>query len=40
MTITHIMADGSTRQSVEGIVIRDKNFYAVIRGIAEKRKKS
>lgn len=37
--ITHIMADGTTRKSVEGVVITNDQFYRVLKGIIEKRKK-
>ena len=39
MKITHIMADGTTRESVEGVVIQSEQFYQVLQGIMEKRKK-
>ena len=39
MKITHIMADGTTRESVEGVVITNDQFYQVLNGIIEKRKK-
>lgn len=39
MKITHIMADGTTRKSVEGVVIKSDQFYQVLQGIMEKRKK-
>lgn len=38
MNIIHIMADGSTRKSVEGVVIQSDQFYRVLQGIMEKRK--
>lgn len=37
MRIIHIMADGSTRESVEGMVIRNKEFYEVLNGIIAKK---
>lgn len=37
MNIIHIMADGSKRESVEGLVIQNEDFYEVLRGIIEKR---
>jgi hypothetical protein len=40
MKITHIMADGSTRDSVAGVVIKSDQFYQVLQGIMEKRKNS
>lgn len=39
INILHIMADGSTRDSVEGVVIKNDQFYQVLQGIVEKRKK-
>ena len=39
MKIIHIMADGTTRDSVEGVVIQSDQFYQVIQGILEKQKK-
>lgn len=38
MKIIHVMADGSTRESIEGVVIRNKEFYQVLNGIIEKKK--
>lgn len=40
MQIIHIMKDGTVRDSVEGIVIPNGEFYQVLRGITEKRKKA
>ena len=37
MKIIHIMADGSTRESIEGIAIQNEEFYRVLNGILEKR---
>lgn len=39
MQIIHIMADGTIRDSIEGIVIPKGDFYRVLNGIIEKRKK-
>ena len=39
MNIIHIMADGSVRESVEGVVIQSEQFYQVLRGIAEDKNK-
>jgi hypothetical protein len=39
MEIIHIMKDGTVRESVEGIVIQNDEFYKVLNGILEKRKK-
>lgn len=38
MKIIHVMADGTTRESVEGVVIKSDQFYQVLQGITEKRK--
>lgn len=38
MKITHIMADGSIRQSVAGVVITSEQFYQVLNGILENQK--
>jgi hypothetical protein len=35
MTITHIMADGTVRDSIEGVVIQSEQFYEVLRGIQD-----
>ena len=37
MRIIHIMKDGTMRDSVEGIVIPDGDFYRVLQGIVEKK---
>lgn len=37
MKITHIMADGSVRESVEGIKIPNKEFYIILRQIRSKK---
>ena len=37
--IIHIMADGTTRDSVKGVVITSEQFYQVVQGILEKQKK-
>ena len=39
MKIIHVMADGSTRDSVAGVVIQSDQFYQVVQGIMDKRKK-
>ena len=39
MKIIHVMADGSTRDSVAGVVIKSDQFYQVLQGIMEKQKK-
>lgn len=39
MNIIHVMADGSTRDSVAGVVIKNDQFYQVLQGIVENRKK-
>lgn len=37
MKITHIMADGSKRESIKGVVIQSEEFYQVLHGIIEKK---
>ena len=37
MNIIHIMADGTVRQSIEGVVIQSEQFYQVAQGILEKQ---
>lgn len=37
MEIIHIMADGTVRESVEGVVIPDGPFYQVLQNIIEKK---
>lgn len=37
LRIIHIMADGTTRDSVAGVVIKSDQFYQVLHGIVEKR---
>ena len=39
MKIVHIMKDGSVRDSVEGIVIPNGDFYRILQIIIEKRGK-
>ena len=39
MKIIHVMADGTIRDSVEGVVIQSEQFYQVLQGIMEKQKK-
>lgn len=39
MKIIHVMADGTTRDSVAGVVIKSDQFYQVLQGIIEKQKK-
>ena len=39
MNIIHIMKDGTVRQSIEGVVIPKGDFYRVLQGILENRKK-
>lgn len=38
MNIIHVMADGSIRESIEGVVIQSEEFYQVLQGIIEKRR--
>lgn len=40
MNIIHIMKDGTVRDSVEGIVIPNGDFYQVVKCILEKQKKA
>ena len=37
MNIIHIMADGTTRKSIDGVVITNDQFYQVANGIIEKK---
>ena len=39
MNIIHVMADGTTRKSIEGVVIQNEQFYQVLQGILDKKKK-
>ena len=36
MNIIHIMADGTTRETIEAVVITSDQFYQVVNGILEK----
>lgn len=36
--IVHIMADGTIRESVDGLVIKSKDFYQVLTAIQQKKK--
>ena len=36
MRIIHVMADGSVRESNEGVVIQSEQFYQVLQGIMER----
>lgn len=38
MRIIHVMADGTTRDSVAGLVIQNEQFYEVLNGIIEKQR--
>ena len=38
MNIIHIMKDGTTKESIEGVVIQNEQFYQVLRSITEKRR--
>ena len=40
MQIIHIMADGTVRDSIEGVVIRNEQFYRVLNGILERQSKA
>lgn len=37
MKVTHVMADGTIRDSVEGLVIKSPQFYQVLNGIQQKK---
>lgn len=37
MNVIHIMKDGTSRKSVEGIVIQNKDFYQVLNAIQQKK---
>lgn len=39
MNIIHVMADGTVRESVEGVVIQNEQFYQVANGILEKKER-
>ena len=39
MRVIHIMKDGTVRESIEGVVIPNGEFYRVLQGILEKRRK-
>ena len=36
MNIVHVMADGSVRESIEGVVIQSEQTYQVLQGIMER----
>jgi hypothetical protein len=36
MNVIHIMKDGTKRKSVEGLVIRNKEFYEVLNAVRKK----
>ena len=38
MRIIHIMKDGSTRDSIEGLVIQNREFYQMLNGIIKRKK--
>lgn len=38
MKIIHIMADGSTRDSIEGVVVRNEDFYQILNGILARKR--
>ena len=40
MNIIHIMADGTVRDSVKGMVITNEEFYRVAQRILEKKAKA
>jgi hypothetical protein len=36
--ITHVMKDGSKRESINGVVIQSEEFYRVLASILDKKK--
>lgn len=38
MNVIHIMADGSIKESIEGIVIKEPAFYRILDDIMKKKK--
>lgn len=38
MNIIHIMADGTVRKSIEGVVITNEQFYRIANSILEKKR--
>ena len=39
MKIIHIMKDGTVKSSIEGTVIRNKEFYEVLNAIKKRKEK-
>ena len=39
MKIIHIMKDGTVKSSIEGTVIRSKEFYQILYAIQQKKEK-
>lgn len=37
MKIIHIMQDGTKRESIEGVVIKNQDFYAILNAIQKQR---
>ena len=40
INIIHVMKDGSIRESIDGVVITNDQFYQVLQGIIEKQAKA
>lgn len=38
MNIIHVMADGTIRKTVDGVVVQNEQFYRVVRSIMEKQR--
>lgn len=39
MNVVHVMQDGTVRESIEGVVIKSKEFYAAMNLILQDRNK-
>lgn len=39
MAVIHILKDGSVRNSIEGIVIKEPAFYQIINNLPKKKEK-
>lgn len=40
MKIIHIMADGTTRESVKGVTVTNDQFYQTLAGIVTRKQKA
>lgn len=38
MKIIHIMQDGTMKESIDGVVIKNQDFYAILNAIQKQRK--